>query len=240
MKVWETIIGHLDKAIERIEFVSVAMTNTNDNNAYRLLSIDNADGIQIPLLLYRDILGLPGLALGKKQQDVIDAAEDLGEAWNELFDAIGQRIRKSHDVLESARNACNLANESLLVLLKSKVGTAPSKKSKSVSRAFNTAIYNLALAMRGELATPVPVKPGKIQQDEIRHLAVSLMKGYRKHCGGTYTNAEDAVRGVLWQEFNNLGLACSDADFHQLRYNDKFKHSEAATEVKLREYNLMK
>ena len=96
MKVYETIISYLDKAIERIEFVSVAMADKDNNNAYRFLSSDNADGIQIPLCLYKDILGLHGFPLGNKQQEVVEVAEDLGEAWGDLFDAIGQRIRKSH------------------------------------------------------------------------------------------------------------------------------------------------
>ena len=239
MKVHETIISYLDKAIERIEFMSVAMANKDDNNAYRLLSSDNADGIQIPLCLYGEILGMHGFPLGKKQQEVIEVAEDLGETWCGLFDAIGQRIRKSHDALEDARNACNRANESLIVLLKSKVGTPPAKNAKSVVRALNTAIANLSAAMRKELASPPPPKPGSVQKDNIRLLAVSLMKGFRKHCGGRYADAEEAVRKVLWQKFDMLGLACSNADLHQLRYNDKFKHADAATEDELREHDLL-
>ena len=239
MKVYETIISYLDKAIERIEFVSLGMADKGNNNAYRFLSSDNADGIQIPLCLYRDILGLHGFPLGNKQQEVVEVAEDLGEAWGDLFDAIGQRIRKSHDALEIARNACNQANESLIVLLKSKVGSAPAKNAKSVVRELNTAIANLSAAMRKELASPPPPKPGSVRKDEIRLLAVSLMKGFRKHCGGKYADAENAVRKVLWQKFDMLGLACSDADFHQLRYNDNFKHADAATEDELREHDLL-
>ena len=239
MKVHETIISYLDKAIERIEFMSVAMANKDDNNAYRLLSSDNADGIQIPLSLYRDFLGKVGLPLGKKQQEVIEAAEDLGEMWRDLFNAIGQRIRKSHDALEEARNACDRANESLLAFLKSKVGTPPAKNTKSVVRALNTAIADLSAAMRKELASPPPPKPGSVQKDNIRLLAVSLMKGFRKHCGGRYADAEEAVRKGLWQKFDMLGLACSNADLHQLRYNDKFKHADAATEDELHEHDLL-
>ena len=239
MKVYDTIISYLDKAIERIEFMSVAMTNKDDNNAYRLLSSENADGIQIPLCLYRDFLGLHGFPLGTKQQEVVEVAEELGEAWGDLFDAIGQRIRKSHDALEDARNACNLANESLLDLLKSTVGSPPAKNAKSVVRKLNTAIANLSTAMRKELASPPPPKPGRIQKDEIRCLAVSLIKGFCKHCGGTYSDAEREVRKVLWQKFDALGLACREQDFHQLRDNDKFKHADAATEDELREHDLL-
>ena len=65
------------------------------------------------------------------------------------------------------------------------------------------------------------------------------MKGFRKHCGGRYADAEEAVRKVLWQKFDSLGLACSKADLHQLRYNDKFKHADAATEDELREHDLL-
>lgn len=239
MKVYETIISYLDKAIERIEFMSVAMTNKDDNNAYRLLSSENADGIQIPLCLYRDFLGLHGFPLGTKQQEVVEVAEELGEAWSRLFDAIGQRIRKSHEALEEARSACNRANESLIVLLQSKVGSEPTKNAKSVVRKLNSAIANLSTAMRRELASPPPPKPGSVRKDDIRLLAVSLMKGFRKHCGGRYADAEEAVRKVLWQKFDSLGLACSKADLHQLRYNDKFKHADAATEDKLREHDLL-
>ena len=239
MKVYETIISYLDKAIERIEFVSVAMADKDNNNAYRFLSSDNADGIQIPLCLYKDILGLHGFPLGNKQQEVVEVAEDLGEAWGDLFDAIGQRIRKCHDALEIARNACNQANESLIVLLRSKVGSTPAKNTTSVVRELNTAIANLSAAMRKELASPPPPKPGRIQKDEIRCLAVSLIKGFCKHCGGTYSDAEREVRKVLWQKFDALGLACSEKDFHQLRYNDKFKHADAATEDELREHDLL-
>ena len=239
MKIHETIISHLDKAIDSIEFMSVAMANKDDNNAYRLLSSDNADGIQIPLSLYRDFLGKVGLPLGKKQQEVIEAAEDLGETWCGLFDAIGQRIRKSHDALEDARNACDRANESLLAFLKSKVGTPPAKNTKSVVLALNTAIADLSAAMRKELASPPPPKPGKIRKDEIRLLAVSLIKGYFQHCGGTYSDAEREVQKVLRLKFDALGLASDEKDFHQLRYNDKFKHADAATEDELREHDLL-
>ena len=43
----------------------------------------------------------------------------------------------------------------------------------------------------------------------------------------------------MWQKFDSLGLACSKADLHQLRYNDKFKHADAATEDELREHDLL-
>ena len=167
MKVHERIISCLEKAIESIEFVSVAMADKNDNNAYRLLSSDNVDGIQMPLCLYRDFLDKVAFPLGSKQQEVVEVAEDLGEAWCGLFDAIGQRIRKSHDALEAARTACNRANESLLDLLKSKVGSPPANNAESIVRELNTAISNLSTAMRKELASPSSPKTGSVRKKKL-------------------------------------------------------------------------
>lgn len=240
MKVHETIISYLDKAIERIEFMSVAMANKDDNNAYRLLSSDNADGVQIPLCLYREFLGLQGFPLGKNQQEVVEAAEDLGEAWGDLFDAIGQRIRQSHDALEDARNACDRANESLIVLLKSDVGTPPAKNTKSVVRALNTAIANLSAAMRRELAAPEPEEPGKCQRDSIRLLAVSLIKGYSNFHNANYSEGVEAVHKLLWKRFRKLGLSDGDESFRHLLYEDKFKDANPADENELRKHGLIK
>ena len=240
MKVYETIISYLDKAIERIEFVSLGMADKSNNNAYRFLSSDNADGIQIPLCLYRDILGLHGFPLGNKQQEVVEVAEDLGEAWGDLFDAIGQRIRKSHDALEIARNACNQANESLIVLLKSKVGSAPAKNAKSVVRELNTAIANLSAAMRKELAGPEPEEPGKHQRDAIRILAVSLIRGYSNFHNVNYSGGVEAVHKLLWKKFRKLGLSDGDESFRHLLYEDKFKDADPADEDELRKHGLIK
>lgn len=240
MKVHETIISYLEKAIDSIEFMSAAMANKDDNNAYRLLSSDNADGVQIPLCLYGEILGMQGFPLGKKQQEVVEVAEDLGEAWDELFDAIGQRIRECHDALEDARNACNRANESLIVLLKSKVGTPPAKNAKSVVRALNTAIADLSAAMRKELATPEPEEPGKHQRDNIRLLAVSLIKGYSNFHNANYSDGVEAVHKLLWKKFRKLGLSDEDESFRHLLYEDKFKDANPADKNELRKYGLIK
>ena len=167
MRVHETIISYLEKAIECIEFVSVAMADKKDNNAYRLLSPDNADGIQIPLFLYRDFFGKVAPPLGKKQQEVVEVAEDLGEAWCDLFDAIGQRIRKNHNALEAARSAFNRANESLIALLQSKVGSPPAKNAESVVQELNTAISNLSTAMRKELGSQQSQKRGSVRKKKL-------------------------------------------------------------------------
>ncbi len=240
MKIHETIISHLDKAIDSIEFMSVAMANKDDNNAYRLLSADNAEGIQVPLSLYRGFLDMVAPPLGKKQQEVVALAEELGETWGELFDAIGQRIRKSHEALEEARNACNRANESLVVLLQSKAGTPPAKNAKSVVRALNKAITNLSAAMRKELAGPEPEEPGKHQRDVIRLLAVSLIKGYSIFHNANYSDGVDAVHKLLWKKFRKLGLSDGDESFRHLLYEDKFKDAKPADENELRKHRLIK
>lgn len=241
MKVGDKIAEWLDRATECVENVSAEMANKENNNAYRFLSTDNPEGLRVPLLLYQNLLATPSLPLGNKQQEIIRAVEELGDAWDGLFDAVGQRIKEAHADLEDVRNCCAEANELLQSHLGSDdIGVAPDKTAKGAIRRFEAAIGSLSVAMREELVGEEPTISGTEQKDNIRFLALSLIKGLVHHFNWSQAEAVSAVHARLWQEFKKVGLKCGEENFRQLQYKGKVTDAPYADIEKLREYNLIK
>lgn len=237
----ETILSLLNHAVDDVEVVTAKMRNKEDNNAYRLLSVDDGDALCIPSLAYRLILERCVLQLGSWKGEIKEAAIALEDVWEEFFDAIGNRIREAHADLENARKCWAVVNELLQSHLESdNIGVDPDKTAKGALRRFETAIGCLSDAMREELVGDEIEIPLSKQQDDIRFRAVSLIRGLLMHANQKKVEAVSAVHHLLWKEFEKVGLSCKIGSIRQLLYGERFADSPPADEDTLREYNLIK
>lgn len=239
MSIGATIVRHLEATVNYMDIVAARMPNEDDRNAYRLFDPDNADGMLVAVTLYDECCRSHGMQLGKMRTEALNFVDDLEDDWKEIFDAVGQRLNH-HDALKKARDACDEANDRLRAFLNADVASPPPKDAKDVIRRFITALSGLSDAMCNELAESQPDVPIGVKKEELRKLAVSLMKGFYKYYGVTYTASEEAVRKVLRNDFDSVGLKSGRTNFHSLRCDLKYKMIEAATREDLERHGLVK
>ena len=103
MRIGKDIVGFLKGAAECVDSVCAEMRNALNRNAYTLLEPSSEEGIWLAVLTYETIFSHHALPIKGYATEIDEHIEELEESWNELFDAVGQRL-KSHQRLADVRS----------------------------------------------------------------------------------------------------------------------------------------
>ena len=213
----------LDTALLAISSAAVVLRDKANRNAYRQLNVEKDDGLVDAIKFYETILSNVSMHWYEHVQVVLDALDD---EWNELFNAVGDRLI-NHEPLETARNTLAHLHECLEVKLKSPIGTASDDGSKSAIRAFMVSLSNLQEAVISEISNPPPPLPKSTEQSLAKKKFVRLVRGYVKLTGCKIEEGIEAVTHVLCGELSSLSIATSKNNLRQLFYNNTFKDVDA-------------
>ena len=212
----------LDTALLAISSAAVVLRDKDNRNAYRRLDVERDDGLVGAIAFYETILSNVLMHWGKGKDNAQIVIDDLDDKWNELFNAVGDRLI-NHEPLETARNALAHLHERLEVKLKSPIGTVADDGASSVIRAFMVSLSNLQEALISEISNPPPPLPKSTEQSMAKKKFVRLVRGYVKLTGCKTEEAIDAVSHVVWKELNSLSIAVTTNNLRQLFYNKTFK-----------------
>ena len=213
----------LDTALLAISSAAVVLRDKANRNAYRQLNVEKDDGLVDAIKFYETILSNVSMHWDEHVQVVLDALDD---EWNELFNAVGDRLI-NHEPLETARNALAHLHERLEVKLKSSIGTTPDDGSKSAIRTFMVSLSNLQETLISEISNPPPPLPKSTEQLLAKKKFVRQVRGYVKLTGCKIEEGIEAVTHVLWGELSSLSIATSKNNLRQLFYNNTFKDVDA-------------
>ena len=219
----------LDTALSAISSAAVVLRDKANRNAYRQLNVEKDDGLVDAIKFYETILSNVSMHWDEHVQVVLDALDD---EWNELFNAVGDRLI-NHEPLETARNALAHLHERLEVKLKSPIGTTPDDGSKSAIRTFMVSLSNLQETLISEISNPPPPLPKSTVQLLAKKRFVRLVKGYVKLAGCKTDEAIDIVSHVLWKELDSLSIVTSKNNLRQLLYNQTFKGDDECNDEEL-------
>ena len=219
----------LDTAFLAISSAAVVLRDKANRNAYRQLNVEKDDGLVDAIKFYETILSNVSMHWDEHVQVVLDALDD---EWNELFNAVGDRLI-NHEPLETARNALAHLHERLEVKLKSPIGTTPDDGSKSAIRTFMVSLSNLQETLISEISNPPPPLPKSTVQLLAKKRFVRLVKGYVKLAGCKTDEAIDIVSHVLWKELDSLSIVTSKNNLRQLLYNQTFKGDDECNDEEL-------
>ena len=219
----------LDTALSAISSAAVVLRDKANRNAYRQLNVEKDDGLVDAIKFYETILSNVSMHWDEHVQVVLDALDD---EWNELFNAVGDRLI-NHEPLETARNALAHLHERLEVKLKSPIGTTPDDGSKSAIRTFMVSLSNLQETLISEISNPPPPLPKSTVQLLAKKRFVRLVKGYVKLAGCKTDEAIDIVSHVLWKELDSLSIVTSRNNLRQLLYNQTFKGGDECNDEEL-------
>ena len=219
----------LDTALLAISSAAVVLRDKANRNAYRQLNVEKDDGLVDAIKFYETILSNVSMHWDEHVQVVLDALDD---EWNELFNAVGDRLI-NHEPLETARNALAHLHERLEVKLKSPIGTTPDDGSKSAIRTFMVSLSNLQETLISEISNPPPPLPKSTEQLLAKKRFVRLVKGYVKLAGCKTDEAIDIVSHVLWKELDSLSIVTSKNNLRQLLYNQTFKGDDECNDEEL-------
>lgn len=219
----------LDTALLAISSAAVVLRDKANRNAYRQLNVEKDDGLVDAIKFYETILSNVSMHWDEHVQVVLDALDD---EWNELFNAVGDRLI-NHEPLETARNALAHLHERLEVKLKSPIGTTPDDGSKSAIRTFMVSLSNLHETLISEISNPPPPLPKSTVQLLAKKRFVRLVKGYVKLAGCKTDEAIDIVSHVLWKELDSLSIVTSKNNLRQLLYNQTFKGDDECNDEEL-------
>ncbi len=219
----------LDTALLAISSAAVVLRDKANRNAYRQLNVEKDDGLVDAIKFYETILSNVSMHWDEHVQVVLDALDD---EWNELFNAVGDRLI-NHEPLETARNALAHLHERLEVKLKSPIGTTPDDGSKSAIRTFMVSLSNLQETLISEISNPPPPLPKSTVQLLAKKRFVRLVKGYVKLAGCKTDEAIDIVSHVLWKELDSLSIVTSKNNLRQLLYNQTFKGDDECNDEEL-------
>ena len=216
----------LDAALLAISSAAVVLRDKDNRNAYRRLDVEKDDGLVGAIAFYETILSNVLMHWGKGKDNAQIVIDDLDDEWNELFNAVGDRLI-NHEPLETARNTLAHLQECLEVKLKSPIGTASDDGSKSAIRAFMVSLSNLQEAVISEISNPPPPLPKSTEQSIAKKKFVRLVRGYVKLTGCKIEEGIEAVTHVLCGELSSLSIATSKNNLRQLFYNNTFKDIDA-------------
>lgn len=219
----------LDTALLAISSAAVVLRDKANRNAYRQLNVEKDDGLVDAIKFYETILSNVSMHWDEHVQVVLDALDD---EWNELFNAVGDRLI-NHEPLETARNALAHLHERLEVKLKSPIGTTPDDGSKSAIRTFMVSLSNLQETLISEISNPPPPLPKSTEQLLAKKKFVRLVRGYVKLAGCKTDEAIDIVSHVLWKELDSLSIVTSKNNLRQLLYNQTFKGDDECNDEEL-------
>ncbi len=219
----------LDTALLAISSAAVVLRDKANRNAYRQLNVEKDDGLVDAIKFYETILSNVSMHWDEHVQVVLDALDD---EWNELFNAVGDRLI-NHEPLETARNALAHLHERLEVKLKSPIGTTPDDGSKSAIRTFMVSLSNLHETLISEISNPPPPLPKSTVQLLAKKRFVRLVKGYVKLARCKTDEAIDIVSHVLWKELDSLSIVTSKNNLRQLLYNQTFKGDDECNDEEL-------
>ena len=229
MRTYDLQFQLLDTALLAISSAAVVLRDKANRNAYRQLNVEKDDGLVDAIKFYETILSNVSMHWDEHVQVVLDALDD---EWNELFNAVGDRLI-NHEPLETARNALAHLHERLEVKLKSPIGTTPDDGSKSAIRTFMVSLSNLQETLISEISNPPPPLPKSTVQLLAKKRFVRLVKGYVKLAGCKTDEAIDIVSHVLWKELDSLSIATSKNNLRQLLYNQTFKGDDECNDEEL-------
>lgn len=222
----------LDTALLAISSAAVVLRDKDNRNAYRRLDVERDDGLVGAIAFYETILSNVLMHWGKGKDNAQIVIDDLDDKWNELFNAVGDRLI-NHEPLETARNALAHLHERLEVKLKSPIGTTPDDGSKSAIRTFMVSLSNLQETLISEISNPPPPLPKSTEQLLAKKRFVRLVKGYVKLAGCKTDEAIGIVSHVLWKELDSLSIVTSKNNLRQLLYNQAFKGDDECNEEEL-------
>ena len=83
------------------------------------------------------------------------------------------------------------------------------------------------------------ISPPSRKKDELRRIAVGLMKRVKKDATCTWSEAEDTVQKAMWKDFDDCGLRVSKNNFHSLRYNNNYSDVPEADDSLMQKYSLL-
>ena len=140
--------ANLTSAINWLETLSAAVTNTSDKDVYLYFEADSENGLKAPLSPYE--LALAHVALPWKDRHRAESLiNELETAWLELFDAIGSRIT-DRAILDHVRKSFTTLHNVFKTHSLSKPGTKATAKDQSALDRFKEHLNNLAAELMTE------------------------------------------------------------------------------------------
>ena len=147
MRIGNEIVGFLKNAVECVDSVCAEMRNVGNRNAYTLLEPANYDGVGLAVQTYECMLSHRAVPIKGYETEIAEQVEELEEAWAELFDAAGQRL-KSHHGLSDVRTRHKAVITHLAAFFKRKKGTAPDPSAASAVSDFKDVLSALSEEVR--------------------------------------------------------------------------------------------
>ena len=147
MRIGNEIVGFLKDAVECVDSVCAEMRNVGNRNAYTLLEPANYDGVGLAVQTYECMLSHRAVPIKGYETEIAEQVEELEEAWDELFDAAGQRL-KSHHGLSDVRTRHKAVITHLAAFFKRKKGTAPDPSAASAVSDFKDVLSALSEEVR--------------------------------------------------------------------------------------------
>ena len=147
MRIGKDIVGFLKEATECVDAVCAEMRNAGNRNAYTLLEPANYEGIGLAAQTYECMLSHCAVPIKGYESEIAKQIEELEEAWTELFDAVGQRL-KSHRRLADVRARHKAVITHLAAFFKLARGTAPDPSAAFAVSDFKTGLSALSEEVR--------------------------------------------------------------------------------------------
>ena len=147
MRIGKDIVGFLKEATECVDDVCAEMRNAGNRNAYTLLDSTNYDGVGLAVQTYECMLSHLAVPIKGYESEIAEQIDELEEAWGELFDAVGQRL-KSHRGLANVRARHKAVITHLAAFFKLTRGTAPDSSAASAVNDFKTSLSALSEEVR--------------------------------------------------------------------------------------------
>lgn len=176
MRIGKDIVGFLKDAAECVDAVCAEIHNAGNRNAYTLLEPTNYDGIGLAVQTYECMFSHRAVPIKGYESEIAGQVEELEEAWAELFDAVGQRL-KSHRGLAGVRSCHKAVVSHLAAFFRLPRGTSPDPAATSAIGDFKNGLTALSEEVRDAPVAKVknrkPKKqtakrvPGTLTQDRV-------------------------------------------------------------------------
>ena len=147
MVIGKDIVAFLKNAAECVDSVCADMRNFTDRNAYTLLEPSNEDGVWLAVLTYETIFSHLSTPTKGFTAEIEEYVEVLEESWNELFNAVGQRL-KIHRKLSDVRSCHKSIISQLTAFLKLPKGTKPDPSATAAVADFKNGLLALSEEVR--------------------------------------------------------------------------------------------